>query len=305
MSRVASLRRRLALLYAAGFLAVGLVLIGVVAALKPWKSIRTAVDPARYGAPAVEVSSNPFRRAVGFGVLGGGLLVVVVALPGAWVLAGRAVRPVRSAFDSQGRFIANAAHELRTPLTAERTVLQVALSDPNASVESLRAACEQVLDSGRDQQRLLEALLILASAERGLERVQPVDVSELSGAEGEQLVVDGDPILLGVLVANLLDNAREHNVAGGWVQVVTTRGELEVSNSGPVIPAEKVPSLFEPFERLGSERVGAHHGLGLSIVRAIARAHGGGVRAVARPDGGLSVTVSLPPAARASGSGLR
>jgi len=85
------------------------------------------------------------------------------------------------------------------------------------------------------------------------------------------------------------------------VRVVTgARGGLvfiEVSNSGPVVPRYEIPGLFEPFRRLGTDRIaGPGVGLGLSIVRAVARAHGGEVRAEPREEGGLTVTVTLPGA---------
>ncbi|WP_246158913.1 sensor histidine kinase [Catellatospora sichuanensis] len=101
------------------------------------------------------------------------------------------------------------------------------------------------------------------------------------------------------------DNGVRHNVAAGGRLLVSTtsRGdgtvELRVANTGPVIPRYEVPSLFEPFHRYGGDRLAAAPGagLGLSIVRAVARAHGGDVRAVPGEGGGLVVTVTLPRAA--------
>jgi signal transduction histidine kinase len=110
----------------------------------------------------------------------------------------------------------------------------------------------------------------------------------------------GDPALVERLVANLLDNAVRYNVPGGRVEVATAtsagRALLFVANTGPVVPAAQVERLFEPFQRLGDRttRNDGHHGLGLSIVRAIAAAHDATLTVSARPAGGLAVEVSFP-----------
>jgi signal transduction histidine kinase len=225
---------------------------------------------------------------------------------------------LEASFAGQRRFVANAAHELRTPLTLERTLLQVALADPGASAATLRATCEELLASGRNHERLLNALLTLASSERGLDRREPVDLRGLAeraiesaragvGSRGLELTtslepatVRGDPALLDCLAGNLIDNAVRYNRQDGWFEVRTAvLGEapvLSVVNTGPYIGPEEVERLFEPFQRLEQSRTGstAHSGLGLSIVRAIAIAHDATVSAVPRPDGGLAVTVSFP-----------
>jgi signal transduction histidine kinase len=229
---------------------------------------------------------------------------------------------LEASFAAQRRFVANAAHELRTPLTLERALLQVALGDPDVSAADLRATCEELLASGRDQERLLDALLTLASSERGLERRDLEDLARLvqpplesAGAEIErqrlELEVDlrpamvrGDPALLERLITNLLDNAAGYNRSGGQVAIGTRtesgQSVLSVANTGPTIPRDQVERLFEPFQRLqaGRTRSGGHHGLGLSIVRAIATAHGATVVAEPRDGGGLVVTVSFPPEER-------
>jgi signal transduction histidine kinase len=225
---------------------------------------------------------------------------------------------LEASFESQRRFVANASHELRTPLAAERTLLQVALADPDATAGTLRSACQQALVLGDQQERLIEALLTLASGERGVEQWQPFDLAELAGQVVEQhrseagrrevslqtaLAVapaTGDPSLIGSLVANLVDNAIRHNGPGGWAEVSTSmtsgRGRLRVANSGPVVPPGDMDRLFQPFQRLGRERTGSGrgHGLGLAIVRAIADAHGAVLVAAARPEGGLEVEVTFP-----------
>jgi signal transduction histidine kinase len=225
---------------------------------------------------------------------------------------------LEASFESQRRFVANASHELRTPLAAERTLLQVALADPGATALTLRSACQEVLELGEQQERLIGALLTLASSERGVERWEPFDLAEVAGkvildrrheAERRGIRVDsvlsaapvtGDPALVESLVANLADNALRYNLPGGRVEISTTtaagQAVISVSNTGTVIPPGEVDRLFEPFQRLGTERVRRDGGLGLglAIVRAIASAHGATLAAQARPAGGLDIEVRFP-----------
>jgi len=224
---------------------------------------------------------------------------------------------LEASFGAQRNFVANASHELRTPLTAERALLQVALADPNATVESLRSACRDVLDLGEQQERLIGSLLTLASSERGVERRLPLDLTAIAAdvvtsrrgyaaRQGVRIETDlsaaapvvGDPDLVESLTANLVDNALRHNVSDGWISVVVAGTTLSVANTGPVVPPDEVDRLFQPFQQLGPQRTrrGGGHGLGLAIVRAIATAHGAELTAQARPDGGLSVSVAFPTA---------
>jgi signal transduction histidine kinase len=220
---------------------------------------------------------------------------------------------LEAAFDAQRRFVANASHELRTPLTYERALLEVALADPNADEESLRAACQQVLAAGEQQEQVIEALLTLSRSQRGLEARSSVDLASITrdalrtvtrnGVELEtnlaQAPTSGDPRLIERLVANLLDNAVHYNVPHGRVTVSTERtgagAVLTVANTGPVIPLNEIDRLFQPFQRLGGERTSADGvGLGLSIVQAIAQAHNASLTARPEPDGGLHVEVAFP-----------
>ncbi len=218
---------------------------------------------------------------------------------------------LESSFESQRHFVANASHELRTPLTAQRALLQVALADPSSTVDSLRETCREVLALGEAQARLIDALLTLATGEQGVERRDPLDLADVAAAvlgdrdAGDVTVTadlhpapaTGDPKLVEVLVANLVDNCLRHNVPGGRLDVVTStvdgQARLTVSNTGPVVPPAEVGRLFQPFQRLGRQRVrhGDGYGLGLAIVRAIADAHGARVGGRTRPDGGLDVEV--------------
>ncbi|HTW11784.1 MAG TPA: ATP-binding protein [Solirubrobacteraceae bacterium] len=223
-----------------------------------------------------------------------------------------------ASFQAQRQFVANASHELRTPLARLKTLAQLALADPNASVDSLRAAHERVLVSEQQLEDLIEALLDLASGERGLGRREPVELGALTGdalarrrAEIEhrglrlhatlaRAPTEGSPPLLERLVANLLDNAIRHNTAGGRIDVSTasTAGAavLSVSNDGPVIPEQELERLSAPFQRLHGARTshGDGHGLGLPIVHAIATAHAATVTVRSQPNGGLEVQVRLP-----------
>jgi signal transduction histidine kinase len=224
-------------------------------------------------------------------------------------------------FEAQRQFAANASHELRTPLTLERAVVEVALADPQASNQTLRATCERVLAIGAEQERLIDALLALARSERGLERADQLDLARLAtdvlaarepeiAERGLRLETDlqaaptiGDARLAERLVANLLDNALRYNAGSGWVRVTSAtadgRAILTVANSGPVVPEQEVERLFQPFRRLGVARAsqGEGHGLGLSIVSAIAAAHGAELQASAPAGGGLQISVGFPAAA--------
>jgi signal transduction histidine kinase len=235
---------------------------------------------------------------------------------------------LESAFESQRRFVANASHELRTPLAIQRTVVDVALADPDATPDELRSMAVSVRDAVDRSEGLIDGLLLLARSQQGAGPTEPVDLaavvsSALDQAAGEiagaglnvrrdlqPAVVTGNRVLLERLAVNLVQNAVRHNVEGGWVEVVTVRtgdtARLTVHNGGRPVPPEQVPGLFEPFRRLSPDRVdgGRGHGLGLSIVQSVVTAHDGTIEAAARPDGGLSVTVELPAAAsyRASAS---
>ena len=114
----------------------------------------------------------------------------------------------------------------------------------------------------------------------------------------DSVPVRGSAVLLERLALNLVQNAARHNRAGGEATVRTfnegTDAVLEVANTGPVVPASAAKELFEPFRRLDDRVAGQGVGLGLSIVRSVARAHGGDATAAARPGGGLLVRVTLP-----------
>jgi signal transduction histidine kinase len=228
---------------------------------------------------------------------------------------------LEASFEAQRRFVANASHELRTPLTYERTLLEVALADPDPSAESLRQVCEQLLVSEARQERLIDALLTLARGQAGLQRREPFDLAALTGevirtrreeAEGLGLEVrlalapapsTGDSRLVERLIANLVDNALRHNVDHGSIEVATAsvhkQALLTVANTGPAVSADDLEQLFESFRTVDADRTRLNdgHGLGLSIVRAIASSHSAIVGAEPQTTGGLRVEVRFPAAA--------
>ncbi|HLW93942.1 MAG TPA: ATP-binding protein [Solirubrobacteraceae bacterium] len=318
--------------------------------------------------PGIQLPSNAVVQqsaiAASNGVLGtllieSAIALAIMALLAAalgWVIAGRALRPLRAitatareisasnlhrrlalsgpddelrqlgltfdallerletAFSAQRQFAANVSHELRTPLTYERALIEVALADPGATNERLRAVLDQLRASGTQQERLIEALLVLSRSQRGLDQHESVDLAAVAAAALadinagaltveralEPAVTNGDPRLIERLAANLLNNAVQHNQLGGRIEVTT--GTLDghavfrVTNSGPTIPADDLDRLFEPFQRIDGTRAstGDGLGLGLSIVRAIADAHGATIETTLPDGGGFSIAVAFP-----------
>jgi signal transduction histidine kinase len=283
-------------------------------------------------------------------------VMTMISVAAGWLLAGRALRPLReitltarrvsgenlgeriglvgpadelkeladtfdgmlgrldAAFASQRHFVANASHELRTPLAVMRTEIDVALADPNANVSELQTMGEAVRDTIDRCERLIESLLTLARSEAASGREQETDIAALVAdcitdlraraqeahveisADLSPAVAHGDPALLERMIANLIDNGIRHNEPGGYLAVSTRSANgtlaLAVRNGGPVIDPAEAASLAEPFRRL--ERTSGGFGLGLSIVRSVAVAHGGSAEVTAPPSGGLEVSVTLP-----------
>jgi signal transduction histidine kinase len=291
-------------------------------------------------------------------------VMTMISVAAGWLLAGRALRPLRqitatarrvsgenlgerialvgpadelkeladtfdgmlerlhSAFASQRHFVANASHELRTPLAIMRTEVDVALADPDADVAELRAMGDAVRDTVDRCERLIESLLMLARSEAATGGEEPVDLASIaaycitdlhSRSEHVGVTVDdqlepcwtrGEPGLLERMIANLIDNAIRHNIRGGFLTVSTSSAEgrafIRVANSGSQIDPAEAESLSEPFRRL--DRAVGGLGLGLSIVRSVAEAHGGALALSARDAGGLDVLVELPAIPAPEGS---
>ncbi len=231
---------------------------------------------------------------------------------------------LEGAFAAQRRFVANASHELRTPLTTMRAAIDVALAKPEPVTPQtvglagrLRAELDRI-------DALLEAFLVLARAQhQDLPRYTtlPLDYAVEAALADQAAAIDamnltvqdtsepggawviGNEALLSRLVENLIGNAVCHNAEGGWIRVTTqTDGiwaSLVVENGGELLEQWQVDELAQPFRRLGADRTGSDEGsgLGLSIVAAVAEAHGGTLDLRARDGGGLSVRVELPAAA--------
>ncbi|WP_433495342.1 sensor histidine kinase [Micromonospora sp. CA-248089] len=371
-----TLRLRLTLLN--GVLLVG---AGAILVLLAWLLVRDALRPTDELLPGTTVVLSDGRTldagqwqrqlvdAASQELLVKGLLALaaisVVGVAGAYLVAGRALRPlhqvtatarrlgeatlderigwsgaddevaelaetfdamldrISGAFEAQKRFVANASHELRTPLAVMRTEIDVTLSDDDADLAEYRRMAGVVRDASERANGLVDALLVLARSEaqtgRRLARRAESDLAigtanALSAVSREveriglkvhtslrPAPVVGDPGLLDRLAGNLVENAVRYNHLHGriWIRTGTDgeRSWLVVGNTGFEVAPADVPGLFEPFRRGGQERTGARgSGLGLSIVRAVSDAHGGTVKAVAQPGGGLEVTVTLPSA---------
>jgi signal transduction histidine kinase len=222
-----------------------------------------------------------------------------------------------AAFAAQRRFVANASHELRTPLTVMRTAIDVTLAKPSPNPRQLTDMAVRVRRSIDRAEGMVEALLLLAVSEQGRLTVEFADLATWAedaidaaapDIERLKLHVDatlapaettGDPQLLERMVANLVDNAVRHNEPGGRIRLRTGSTDsavyLEVANTGPFVPPESVPSLFEPFRRMEARTGPADGvGLGLSIARSVAAAHRATVTARSKPDGGLDISVVMP-----------
>jgi signal transduction histidine kinase len=225
-------------------------------------------------------------------------------------------------YESQRRFAANASHELRTPLAVQRLLTEVAMEDPGAS-QDLKRLGTQLLRTNERNENLIEGLLVLAESDRGLQGKVPARLDQLAAevlqAHQElaakhqvtlrpklsETTVPCDPVLIERLIENLVSNAVKYNEPGGWVEVeVTGAPVIMVRNTGQPVPAEALPTLFEPFKRIGADRVRAGGrggvGLGLAIVRSIVLAHEGTIGARPRSAGGLEIEVALPAHASAA-----
>jgi signal transduction histidine kinase len=222
-----------------------------------------------------------------------------------------------AAFAAQRRFVANASHELRTPLTVMRTAIDVTLAKPSPTSRQLTDMAVRVRRSIDRAESMVEALLTLAVSEQGKLSTEFTDLAtwaedavDAAAPEIERLDLQvevkldpaettGDPQLLEQMIWNLVDNAVRHNEPGGWIRLRTGTSDaavyLEIANSGPVIPDDAVPALFEPFRRMEARtavRDGA--GLGLSIARSVVTAHHATVTARSQPEGGLDISVVIP-----------
>jgi len=238
-----------------------------------------------------------------------GATLVATAL--GWYFAGRELGSMARALEARERFVANASHELRSPLTVIRTEADVTLADPDASTRELRRMGEEVVIAADQMDGLLDGLMVLALSERP--KREPLDLASAVGAAARTVFSDdvrvrldlgpasvrGERRMLERLAANLIENGVRYNAPGGYVAVSTRAHEnggavLDVVNSGPHVDPQVAERLTEPFERGGRAHDGGGAGLGLSIVRSVAEAHGGRLTLTPRSEGGLAVRVTLP-----------
>ena len=196
--------------------------------------------------------------------------------------------------------IANCSHELRTPLARIRLGLdRVSGTDAKASDEIARSITELDALIG---EMLLSSRLDVA---QGIERAEPVDLLALAAEEaahfdleasGDAVILNADSMLLRRLVRNLLENAQIH--ASGATSLLVGRSgrhaSLVIEDAGAGVPGADRDKIFEPFYRASTATQSSGAGLGLSIVRQIARAHGGSVEYASRPEGGSRFTVTIP-----------
>jgi len=218
------------------------------------------------------------------------------------------------------RFSADASHELQTPLTILKGEIEVALLKRRTPSEY-----ERVLHSCLEEieriNKLVEGLLLLARADGGALKLdlQPVDMAQLTRKLCSQLhslarqhdvelrhtalnsvVVDGDELQLQRMLMNLLDNGIKYSPAGGRVSVSVEKVEksavLRVDDSGAGFSPGEVEKIFDRFHRApqARQRDSRGSGLGLSIARSIALAHGGDIKAESEPGSGTTFTVTLP-----------
>ena len=302
--RSPSLRLRLTALYG-GLLLVAMALVLGASYWLVGRHLDRTLPPADAAAALHQLGLQYGLALLGAALLAGGV---------GWLFAGRQLAPMARAFAAQERFVANASHELRSPLTVIRTEADVALADPRAGTGELREMGAVVIEAADRMDSLLDGLMELARGRRHVAGGEPVDLAsvvrpqrDVTAGRRVALHLDlgtartrGDARLLERLAGNLIDNGLRYNHAGGRVDVRTAEADgkalLRVTNSGPVLDPAGVARLLEPFERGSRAGEPGGAGLGLSIVRAIAEAHGGAVALRARDAGGLVVEVALPRA---------
>ncbi len=244
---------------------------------------------------------------------------------------------LEASFGALRRFIADASHELKTPLTVMRAGVERALTDPRTPAETL-AALDEALQEVRRMTELVDALLTLARVDEGRMELHttPVELGDLLGevfetaqilgeqaglevtveAPGEPVMVQADRPRMRQLILNLVSNAVKYTPASGRVWLALTAAPatatISVRDSGIGIAPGDVDRVFDRFWRADAARSRTGErpgfGLGLSICKWIAEAHGGSIAVTSRPGRGSTFTVTLPrvatpqPAVAAAGS---
>jgi signal transduction histidine kinase len=287
---------------------VPLLLMAPVAALVIWWLAALLLSPL--GRLATEVRARDAGSLTPLPVAG--LPDEVAPLAGA---LNALLERLRSSLDTQRAFVADAAHELRSPLTALKLQLELLRRAGDAAE---REAARDALSEGIGRaSRLVEQLLALARAEPDatvpIERVDLAAIAQQAIAEmlpfatsrgvdlglvstGPTFVL-GDPVALGLLARNLVDNAARYSPRGSRVDVSVTGGpagvRLQVDDAGPGIAEAERERVFDRFYRR-AENSESGSGLGLAIVRSVARSHGAAVELAEAVQGGLSVLIQFP-----------
>jgi heavy metal sensor kinase len=239
----------------------------------------------------------------------------------------RLLERLEAAFQRERRFTADAAHELRTPLTILRGEVDLALREDSGTPGRVRATLYSLQEEIEHLEALVANLLALARSENAhaVLETEPVSLLDLSSEvigrlghvarlqrvdleispDSTDATVAGDPTMLRQALFNVVQNGVRHTPPGGLVRVrIGGRKEdavIEVRDSGPGIPEDALPHVFDRFFRVDTARTrlpgtGQGLGLGLAIVRAVVQAHGGTVYAENPPSGGAQFTITLPMA---------
>jgi signal transduction histidine kinase len=228
---------------------------------------------------------------------------------------------LQRSFEQSARFSADASHHLKTPIAILRADVEEVLADVNCS-ESTQARAEGLLHRIHQLSSVVDNLLLLSRADAGRVELSKTDFDlgevlegvlddALTLAEPLDLTVEAnipkhlrlkaDPTFVGMIAQNLIENAVKYNRPGGRIRVgarsVDGEVEMTIGNTGDGIPRERAGLLFERFYRVcGGARVSGH-GLGLSIARELARAHGGDVDLVRSDESWTEMRVRLPQVA--------
>jgi two-component system, OmpR family, sensor histidine kinase MprB len=294
-AEVASVGTTLAVLSAIGVL---------VATALGWAVARAGLGPvARLATVAEQVSAtgDPGRR-------------VTVERPdevGRLAMSfNRMLSALQRSLTVQRQLISNASHELRTPLASLRVNVELLADDPGMSAEERKEVLNRVVDQVTELSQLVSSVTQLARGESPHEAREDVRLDEVAATALEaarrdwpatefqtqldDCVVTGSAERLRTAIKNLLDNAAKFGPPGGPVEVTLAGGRLSVRDHGPGIDPADLPYVFDRFYRALSARAVPGSGLGLSVVREVARSHGGMIEVLAAPDGGTLMRLTLP-----------
>lgn len=250
----------------------------------------------------------------------GGGAGLVFALLGGLFVSGRALVPIRRSFDKQRQFVSDASHEMRTPIAVIRANAELAMGHPEESVQERSRELESILNETRHLGQMVERLLTLARADEGSInlRLESIDAGALvttvagdmeaiasnSGitlqCESAPVRLDADPDRFREMLVILVDNAIRHTGSGGTITVrfaaAGNSAVLSVSDTGEGIPPEHLGRIFDRFYRVDRARARERGsaGLGLSIARWIAEAHGGRITVESAVGRGTTFTIRLP-----------